>query len=208
MTGVNKQGKSKFADVRGLVVISIEETHPSAIEIEYEEGSTEFQLLYEYLPEGCFTCHEVGHVARFCPLTTKTRTVSKEELKEARRAVEEDNLAGSDSEEVPDQNQKPVWGGSTPNWKSAKPNDKEEDEIAEDEDEVMSTVQIASQSDTQRLQPSLDMNTSTAVELSIQENEATHLATKHSIDKHNIEMEVNTTQKWGHLQGTRRGKLD
>ncbi|KAL3681826.1 hypothetical protein R1sor_024782 [Riccia sorocarpa] len=87
MTGVDQHGKSKFADVRGLVLLSTEDTHPSAIEIEYEEGSAEFQLLYEFLPKGCFTCHEVGHVARFYPLTTKTRTVSKEDIDAAIKAA-------------------------------------------------------------------------------------------------------------------------
>ncbi|KAL3702237.1 hypothetical protein R1sor_020259 [Riccia sorocarpa] len=83
MSGVDNHGRSKFSDVRGMVLLAVEEDQPEAIVIEYEGGSAEFKLYYEYLPEGCYMCHEVGHVARFCPTTTSTREVSQEELEEA-----------------------------------------------------------------------------------------------------------------------------
>ncbi|KAL3677355.1 hypothetical protein R1sor_027303 [Riccia sorocarpa] len=89
MSGVDQHGRSKFSDVRGMVLLQVDEDHPEAIEIEYEGGTAEFQLYYEFLPEGCYVCHEVGHVARFCPQTTTTREVSKEDLEEAIRQADE-----------------------------------------------------------------------------------------------------------------------
>ncbi|KAL3691391.1 hypothetical protein R1sor_005042 [Riccia sorocarpa] len=89
MSGVDQQGRSKFSDVRGMVLLSVEDDQPEAIMIEYEGGSAEFQLYYEFLPEGCYVCHEVGHVARFCPTTTTTREIPQEELDEAIRAANE-----------------------------------------------------------------------------------------------------------------------
>ncbi|KAL3688008.1 hypothetical protein R1sor_014317 [Riccia sorocarpa] len=47
----------------------------------------EGRKMLEKTRERCYVCHEVGHVAKFCPKTTTTREVSKEELDEAIKAA-------------------------------------------------------------------------------------------------------------------------
>ncbi|KAL3700049.1 hypothetical protein R1sor_018071 [Riccia sorocarpa] len=72
-----------------MVLLAVDEEHLEAVVIEYEGGSAEFKFYYEFLPEGCYVCHEVGHVARFCPKTTTTKEVSQEVLDEAVKAANE-----------------------------------------------------------------------------------------------------------------------
>ncbi|KAL3679283.1 hypothetical protein R1sor_022239 [Riccia sorocarpa] len=222
MTGVDQHGKSKFADVRGLVLLSIEDIHPSAIEVEYEEGSAEFQLLYEYLPEGCFTCHEVGHVARFCPLTTKTRTVSQDELDEAVRAAAESKLAQENEEnDIEGEQPKMGQGGGKPNKvvsehkaRGAPVNpsipisnpfellEESEEETTsetegEEDEEIMETVQIASQLEHKESQKCPDLNSATGETQQSNHEVGTGILPTMSLDTNDNDMEISTAQKGG-----------
>ncbi|KAL3675020.1 hypothetical protein R1sor_024968 [Riccia sorocarpa] len=196
MSGVDQQGRNKFFDVRGMVLLLVDVDHPEAIEIDYDGSCAEFKLYYEFLPEGCYTCHEVGHVARFCPQTTSTREVSKAELEEALRAAREtkrtqENEATDkkrpvcpvensryDSENQPQgQNndtsssggQRDVLAISVANPFDLLGSSNEEDDLEEDEDEEMGEEVPTIRIETQAEKttpPGLDLNAVTTEETS------------------------------------------
>ncbi|KAL3701857.1 hypothetical protein R1sor_019879 [Riccia sorocarpa] len=85
MTGQDNLGRSKFADVGALVLLNVEMDWPEAVLPETEDGGTskEYELYYEPVPEGCFHCHSTDHQVKFCPLTTETREMSKQEFEAA-----------------------------------------------------------------------------------------------------------------------------
>ncbi|KAL3681392.1 hypothetical protein R1sor_024348 [Riccia sorocarpa] len=165
-SGQDTLGRSKFSDVRALILLNEEEEWPEAIlmETEANEAEVEFELYYEPMPTGCFTCHQSGHLARFCPLTSKTRTVSEEELEEALKAAagNEDNSSeasmGEDNQEdlnIPDSQTKPTHPitQSTQPVPTANPYDA----LTQMEDEEESTPD---QSPKDSTQPQFDLNTS------------------------------------------------
>ncbi|KAL2608850.1 hypothetical protein R1flu_027423 [Riccia fluitans] len=86
----------------------MESEWPEGIRMEVDEEGThaEFEILYEKLPDGCFTCHEVGHNAKFYPQTTKCKHASEEVLgevlAEANKSVDEtaDTLESEKDEEA------------------------------------------------------------------------------------------------------------
>ncbi|KAL3681021.1 hypothetical protein R1sor_023977 [Riccia sorocarpa] len=111
--GQDTLGRSKFSYVRALMLLNEEDEWPEAVLMETEDGKAEveFELYYEQMPSGCFTCHKTGHLARFCPMTCKTRTVTDEELEAALKeaANQKESLSDDDmtedeqeGEDIPD----------------------------------------------------------------------------------------------------------
>ncbi|KAL3701600.1 hypothetical protein R1sor_019622 [Riccia sorocarpa] len=107
-SGQDNLGRSKFSDVRALILLNEEEDWLEAVLLEAEEGAVEveFELYYEPMPSGCFTCHKTRHLARFCPMTCTTRTVSDAELEEAlkeaaeREEKNDEELTDAEEEEI------------------------------------------------------------------------------------------------------------
>ncbi|KAL3679798.1 hypothetical protein R1sor_022754 [Riccia sorocarpa] len=100
MSGI-ENGQSKFADIRGLVLLNAEVDPPEAAAVTFEEGYVEFELHYEPLPTGCFTCHQEGHTARFCPQITTFKEVNPEDV----AAAMDETAKASTSADPPEGNQ-------------------------------------------------------------------------------------------------------
>ncbi|KAL3681897.1 hypothetical protein R1sor_024853 [Riccia sorocarpa] len=90
MTGQDNLGRSKFADVTGFSATKrrngVARSKRSHL-LEGEDGSfsKEYELFYEPVPEicRCFHCHATDHQVKFCPMTTKTREMTRQEFDEA-----------------------------------------------------------------------------------------------------------------------------
>ncbi|KAL3700190.1 hypothetical protein R1sor_018212 [Riccia sorocarpa] len=216
MSGVDQQGKNKFLDVMGMVLLGVDDIHPEAIEIEYEGGCAEFQLYYEFLPEGCYTCHETGHVARFCPKSQKTREVTQEELDEAIRAAEKAKQTEGDDEDVevasPRSSSSTRTGSATTNTSAtmntpipvANPYDilgePDGDEVLQEEeeeqDDPVPTIRIQTQEQLST-QPELDLNQTATGEMQQQRSSIHTIEEEREEDTGVEEMDANSAQKRG-----------
>ncbi|KAL3695841.1 hypothetical protein R1sor_009917 [Riccia sorocarpa] len=73
--GMTEQQESKFANVRGCVLMDMTIPLPTVLTIQMGSESKSIEIQYDVLPDACFQCHERGHIARVCPLTTSTTVV-------------------------------------------------------------------------------------------------------------------------------------
>ncbi|KAL3699711.1 hypothetical protein R1sor_017733 [Riccia sorocarpa] len=83
VAGIDKEKRHKFPHIRGLVLMDRYTEWPEAMVLELEGTEVEFTIDYEDLPEGCFICHQTGHLARTCPQVTTTKEVDPEEFEVA-----------------------------------------------------------------------------------------------------------------------------
>ncbi|KAL3690414.1 hypothetical protein R1sor_016723 [Riccia sorocarpa] len=84
-TTVSQDGK--FQNVRGCVLMDMTKPLPTNIHVKLNRITKKIAIRYDLLPDTCFTCHERGHFARICPLTSKTKA---QEPAEGIQETEED----------------------------------------------------------------------------------------------------------------------
>ncbi|KAL3696583.1 hypothetical protein R1sor_010659 [Riccia sorocarpa] len=96
-----KNSSNKFSDVRGLVLMPVDLDPPTSAGFSFKEGYVEYEISYEPLPEGCYTCHQNGHIAKFCPTTTQTWIISEEELEERKKQAEHEIAEQKAKQSIP-----------------------------------------------------------------------------------------------------------
>ncbi|KAL3698179.1 hypothetical protein R1sor_012255 [Riccia sorocarpa] len=70
--GMTEHHESKFANIRGCVLIDMTKPLCTILTIQLGGEVRQIEIQYDVLPDACFQCHERGHIARVCPLTTTT----------------------------------------------------------------------------------------------------------------------------------------
>ncbi|KAL3701001.1 hypothetical protein R1sor_019023 [Riccia sorocarpa] len=81
MAGTNEAKEGKFAHVRGCVLMDMTKPLPTVLTVMLNGEHKSMGIQYDLLPDACFTCHERGHFARFCPKTTTITPVERNNQK-------------------------------------------------------------------------------------------------------------------------------
>ncbi|KAL3691692.1 hypothetical protein R1sor_005343 [Riccia sorocarpa] len=85
--GTTLRYESKFANVRGCVLMNMTQPLPAVLTVQLGSDTKRIEIQYNVLSDSCFQCHERGHIARVCPLTTTITTVHP-------KPAQKDNDAG------------------------------------------------------------------------------------------------------------------
>ncbi|KAL3689495.1 hypothetical protein R1sor_015804 [Riccia sorocarpa] len=178
---------------------------PTSAGFAFKEGYVEFEMSYEPLPEGCYTCHQNGHIAKFCPTTTSTREISEVELEAAKQEAEkaatrekDTNRAAQDQEAEAKQQKDEAAEGRKPQKASqlstvptpvptANPFSllDDEDDLAEDSPTEDTTAQTA--------QHTIDLNISTTEEVDVRGASKSKIYTP--VKRHKTGGDVTTMQE-------------